>query len=138
MDKVSTRILRALDNLGIDLIFTKMDRRGFYWPDQKSIVMNEAFLYSNDINFNIAHELSHVINEHNELRALYDSSFSSRSKMEHEANLGAIKLLIDIYLDETGMDYEQLNSSKFMEYYGIENRLFDAINETMIKYRYAQ
>lgn len=137
MDLISPRLLSALDDLGIDLIFEKMDRRGFYWPELNAIVMNEDILKTNDVNFGIAHELSHAIKKHDEIKSLYCSTFVSHSKIEFEADLTAIKMLIGIYLDETGMDYQQLNSSHFMEYYGIESRLYDTVAETLRTYRYA-
>ena len=132
--KVSNRLKQKLDELEIDLIFKKMDRRGFYWPDMSSIIVNEDLLYSNDVNFAIAHELSHALEKHYEISALYSSSFSSRSKIEAEANITAIKILLEVYLEENEIDFKQLNSLKFMEYYGISSSLYSCIEETILSY----
>lgn len=132
--KVSNRLKLKLDELGIDLIFEKMDRRGFYWPEMEAIVVNEDLLYTNDVNFAIAHELSHAIEKHFEISALYTASFSSRSKIEAEANISAIKILIEVYLEENDLEFSQLNSLKFMEYYGISNSLYSCIEETVLAY----
>lgn len=131
---VSNRLKLKLKELDIDLIFEKMDRRGFYWPDLNAIVINEDLLSSNDVNFAIAHELSHALEKHYEISALYSASFSSRSKIEAEANISAIKILIEVYLEENEMDFSQLNSVKFMEYYGINSSLYSYIEDTLLSY----
>lgn len=133
-ERVSTRLKLKLDELGIDLIFRRMDRRGFYWPSMNAIVVNEDLLYKNDVNFAIAHELSHALEKHYEISALYSASFSSRSKIEAEANISAIKILVEVYLEENEMEFNQVNSLKFMEYYGISNSLYPYIEETFLSY----
>lgn len=133
-DKVSYRLKRKLDELGLDLIFEEMDRSGFYWPAMNAIVVNAKLLQFNDVNFAIAHELSHVLKKHNTYSALYSSTMSNRLKMEAEANISAIRILIEVYLEENEMDSKQLNSLKFMEYYGISKSLFFCVEETMATY----
>lgn len=133
-DKVSDQLKQKLDELGLDLIFEEMDHRGFYWPAMNAIVVNAKLLQLNDVNFAIAHELSHVLKNHDTYSALYSSTMSNRLKMEAEANISAIRILIEVYLEENEMDFKQLNSLKFMEYYGISNLLFSCVEETMADY----
>lgn len=131
MDSISPRLVSKLRELDIDLIFTKMQRRGFYWPKERAIVINETILEANDVNFEIAHELAHALEKHDTYGVLYKRSFVWNSKIESEANLLAVKMLIDVYLEENDMEFEQLNSTKFMEYYGIRSCLFEEVDKTL-------
>lgn len=131
MDSISPRLLSKLRELDIDLIFAKMKRRGFYWPKERAIVINETILGANDVNFEIAHELAHALEKHDTYGVLYKRSFVWNSKIESEANLLAVKMLIDVYLEENDMEFEQLNSTKFMEYYGIRSCLFEEVDKTL-------
>ncbi|WP_159723139.1 ImmA/IrrE family metallo-endopeptidase [Enterococcus sp. CSURQ0835] len=133
-DKVSYRLKRKLDELGLDLIFEEMDRSGFYWPAKGAIVVNAKLLKTNDVNFAVAHELSHVLRNHAAYSSLYSSTMTNRLKMEAEANISAIRILVEVYLEENEMDFEQLNSIKFMEYYGIRNSLYFCVEETLSGY----
>lgn len=133
-DGVSSSLLRKIDDLGIDLIFAEIERSGFYLPKQNTIVINSKLLNSHNIDFAIAHELSHCLNAHYKYDCLYNNSYTYRVKMENEANMTAIKILIDIYIGETGLDIDQLNSIKIMDYYGIDYKYIDVIKNIIINY----
>lgn len=123
MNNINSKLIDTLKSKGYDLVFMKMNRNGFFIPKWKTIAINEDLLNSNDVNFAVAHELCHLMSEHEELAALYTGSSVQRSKMEYEANYGAIMMLIDVYIEETGIELEQLNYLKFMEYLGIPSNL---------------
>lgn len=93
----------------------------------RSIVMNMNWHKTNEIIFQLAHELSHIINHDSCEMAFYHASYSSHERIEREANIGAIKLLLPIYKEMTN----QMNIVDFMEKFSIPHYLFDNVYKIM-------
>lgn len=96
-------------------------------PKKNKIIINMNWHDKNELPFQIAHEIGHMLNGDEGI--LYYSSYSSRSKIERSADDKAIDLLFSYCLD---MDKVTTNYSDFMEYYGIPNYL-----EQNVRQRYA-
>lgn len=119
--------------MGLDLIFTDMDRSGIYFADEKVIFLSDKLLENNS-DFEVSHELGHCIKKHEELSAYYNATDYSRRKLEFEANRIAIEILLFIWSNEYDFDKEQLNAVKFMEYYNIPWTLEGYVRESMRNY----
>lgn len=94
------------------------------------IVMNSNWHDKKEIPFQLAHEISHILN-HDNCIAFYHASYSSKERMEREANLGAIQLLLPIFRD---MGYEN-NPVTFMKAFNIPGYLLDNVIKIMKKYK---
>lgn len=126
-------MLKIVNDMGLDLIFTDMDRSGIYFADEKVIFLSDKLLENNS-DFEISHELGHCIKKHEELSAYYNATDFSRRKLEFEANRIAIEILLFIWSNEYDFDKEQLNAVKFMEYYNIPWNLESYVRESMLNY----
>lgn len=126
-------MLKIVNDMGLDLIFTDMDRSGIYFADEKVIFLSDKLLENNS-DFEISHELGHCIKKHEELSAYYNATDYSRRKLEFEANRIAIEILLFIWSNEYDFDKEQLNAVKFMEYYSIPWNLESCVRESMLNY----
>lgn len=93
----------------------------------QSIVMNNNWHNQNELAFQLAHEIAHVLNHDDCEMAFYHASYSSQERIEREANIGAIKLLLPIFKD---MGYEN-NPVKFMQLFHVPNYLFDNVVKVM-------
>lgn len=126
-------MLKIVNDMGLDLIFTDMDRSGIYFADEKVIFLSDKLLENNS-DFEISHELGHCIKKHEELSAYYNATNYSRRKLEFEANRIAIEILLFIWSNEYDFEREQLNAVKFMEYYNIPWNLESYVRESMLNY----
>ncbi len=133
MCEVNHHLLKIVNDMGLDLIFTDMDRSGIYFADEKVIFLSDKLLENNS-DFEISHELGHCIKKHEELSAYYNATDFSRRKLEFEANRIAIEILLFIWSNEYDFDKEQLNAVKFMEYYNIPWNLESYVRESMLNY----
>ena len=93
----------------------------------RSIVMNTNWHNPNELAFQLAHEIAHIQNHDDCEMAFYHASYSSQERMEREANLGAIKLLLPIFKD---MGYES-NPVTFMQVFNVPGYLFDNVIKNM-------
>lgn len=94
-----------------------------------SIVINTNWHNPEELPFQLAHEIAHIINHDDCDLVFYHASFSSKEKIEREANIGAIKLLLPIFKE---MGYEN-NPVKFMQVFHVPNYLFDNVIKIMKK-----
>jgi len=133
MCEVNHHLLKIVNDMGLDLIFTDMDRSGIYFADEKVIFLSDKLLENNS-DFEISHELGHCIKKHEELSAYYNATDYSRRKLEFEANRIAIEILLFIWSNEYDLEREQLNAVKFMEYYNIPWNLESYVRESMLNY----
>lgn len=133
MCEVNHHLLKIVNDMGLDLIFTDMDRSGIYFADEKVIFLSDKLL-ENISDFEISHELGHCIKKHEELSAYYNATDYSRRKLEFEANRIAIEILLFIWSSEYDFEREQLNAVKFMEYYNIPWNLESCVRESMLNY----
>lgn len=112
---------RILERNGLTMHYLEMDVIAFYYPKAKAVFINQSLEGSNDASFKLAHELGHFIAEHERFKELYSINIF-RAKMEHEANVIAISMLLSIYIEELS-DIEQFNLDRFMRYYKISSTL---------------
>lgn len=91
------------------------------------IVMNTNWHNPTEIPFQLAHEIAHVQNHDDCEMAFYHASFSSKERIEREANIGAIKLLLPIFKDMECSD----NPVAFMKMFNIPGYLFDNVIKNM-------
>lgn len=133
MRGINRHLLNIVDDMGLELIFVNMDRSGIYDADDRVIFLSNQLLGRNS-DFEISHELGHCIKKHEELSAYYHATDNGRRKIEREANEIAIKILLNIYMNEYDLEKEQLNAVKFMEYYNISGHLENCVRENMLNY----
>ena len=57
MCEVNHHLLKIVNDMGLDLIFTDMDRSGIYFADEKVIFLSDKLLENNS-DFEISHELA--------------------------------------------------------------------------------
>ncbi|MBN7275548.1 ImmA/IrrE family metallo-endopeptidase [Ligilactobacillus pobuzihii] len=130
MDSVVEYLLNFALDKGFGFILTdklKPDTPSCANPQQNKIVINTNWRNKNELPFQIAHEIGHMLN--GDEGTLYYNTYSSHSKIENNADNKAIDLLLDYCVD---MDKTNSNYSDFMYYYGIPNYL-----EQNVKRRYA-
>ena len=116
---------KKASDLGVKIGWLSLNK---YTPPSAStkymkITMNRNWHSPEEIPFQLAHELAHIMNHDNCTLAFYHASYSSQERIEHEANIGAIKLLLPIFKD---MGYEN-NPVTFMQVFHIPNYLFDNV-----------
>ncbi|WP_217956149.1 ImmA/IrrE family metallo-endopeptidase [Enterococcus gallinarum] len=133
MCEVNHHLLKIVNDMGLDLIFTDMDRSGIYFADEKVIFLSDKLLEKNS-DFEVSHELAHCIKKHEELKAYYHATDYSRRKLEFEANRIAIEILLFIWSNEYDFEKEQLNAVKFMEYYKIPWNLESCVRKSMLNF----
>ena len=120
---------KIASDLGVEIGWLPLDE---YTPPCASatynkIVMNTNWHNQNEIPFQLAHEIAHIQNHDDCEMAFYHASYSSQERMEREANLGAIKLLLPIFKD---IGYEN-NPVTFMQVFNIPGYLFDNVVKLM-------
>lgn len=120
---------KEADELGVEIGWLNLNE---YTPPAASykymkIAMNRNWHKPKEIPFQLAHEISHIKNHDNCTLAFYHASYSSQERIEREANVGAIKLLLPIFND---MGYEN-NPVKFMQVFHVPNYLFDNVTKIM-------
>ena len=131
MDEVIEYLLNFALKHGFSFVLTdklKSSTPSCADPSHNKIIINTNWQNKNELPFQIAHEIGHMIN--NDKGILYYTSFASHSKIEHSANVKAIELLFNysVSVDEVASNYND-----FMEYYGIPATL-----ESDVRQRYAE
>lgn len=87
-------------------------------PEYRKIMLNFNWENKREIPFQIAHEISHLLNKDNNV--LYHASYCESAKHEAGANLSAIDILIGYYQANYGYDY--ITPELFMKQFGIPNK----------------
>ena len=134
MNEVNSRLLKLVNDMGLELMFVDMNRSGMYYADEKTIFLSDKLLDKNS-DFEISHELGHCIKKHDELTDYYNINEYSRNKFEYEANQIAIQILLTIWISEYDLQKDQLNAVTFMEYYKIPYHLEFCVRETILNYK---
>jgi Zn-dependent peptidase ImmA (M78 family) len=135
MHEVDSRLITKVKGMGLDLVFAdNISRSGVYIAKKKTIIINSKLLDYENADFKVAHELAHCTRRHEELVSYYNATSSARMKLEHDATLIAIDILLEIYLNSYDGEKEQLNAYRFMEYYKIEHRFENRVREGMLNY----
>ena len=129
-DLIIERLLNMAKDLGIRVEWS--DLFSEYTPPAsstkyQSVVMNANWHNQNELAFQLAHEIAHVLNHDDCEMAFYHASYSSQERIEREANNGAIKLLIPIFKE---MGYEN-NPVTFMQVFNVPGYLFDNVIKIM-------
>ncbi|GAW64248.1 hypothetical protein FC65_GL001047 [Ligilactobacillus acidipiscis DSM 15836] len=130
MNEVITYLLNFAFDHGFEIVWTnqlKSSAPSCAIPKNNKIIINGQWKNKDELPFQIAHEIGHMLNK--DEGVLYYSSYSSHSKIEADADNRAIDLLID-YCVSNGKETE--NYSDFMYYYSVPLRL-----EENAKRRYA-
>lgn len=97
-------------------------------PYTKTIVVNGSWHDPEQLPFQLAHEMGHLINK-DDSNCLYFSP--SKYGIEGRANVQAIKLLLPYYTDERPL--EDFNSVDFMRAFKIPQYLESVVNEEFYK-----
>lgn len=100
--------------------------------DTRIVCMNMNWHRHTEIPFQLAHELSHIINGDPGDACFYDASFTGKSSVEYKANVGAVRLIIPYYCGET--EKEIINANDFEEVYDIPKYLDNVVREQIAKY----
>lgn len=100
--------------------------------DTRIVCMNSNWHRPGETAFQLAHELSHIINGDSGDACFYDASFTSKSSVEYKANVGAVKLLVPFYCQDTHQ--ENINVCNFEVKYDIPGYLSGVVNEEVKKY----
>lgn len=131
-------IMSYLDNIAIDNnIRVIWEHFNPYTPpgssyDDMCIVMNLDWHNKDELVFQYAHELSHIIRGDRTDLFFYNTSRNNKSGIEYQTNLMAVKLLTSFYCGET--EKEDVNIYNFIDSYCIPKYLDEAIKEEVIGY----
>lgn len=96
------------------------------------VVMNLDWHRPSEIIFQFAHELSHVIHGDKGDVQYYHACFTGKESVEYKANVGAVKLLIPFYCQDT--DIQCVNSANFMQAFHVPHYLSSVVSEEIKKY----
>ena len=96
------------------------------------ICMNYNWHRPKEIAFQLAHEISHIINGEAEDICFYTATFTGKASVEYKANVGAVELMIPYYCD--GVDKEIINVNDFEQTYLIPSYLDPVVREQIAEY----
>ena len=100
--------------------------------EYRSVVMNSNWHNPKEFIFQLAHEISHVIHGDKGDVYYYHACFTGKESVEYKANVGAVKLLIPFYCQDT--DIQCVNSANFMEAFHVPHYLSSVVSEEIKKY----
>lgn len=100
--------------------------------EYRSVVMNSNWHNPKEFIFQLAHEISHVIHGDKGDVYYYHACFTGKESVEYKANVGAVKLLIPFYCQDT--DIQCVNSANFMEAFHAPHYLSSVVSEEIKKY----
>lgn len=127
------KLLRLADKLEIDVHFLKgFSTEGCYLAEFDIIYIREDLSERRKI-YALAHELAHAIN-HKDFGTLYSKSASLHSKMEFEADLAAIKIVLKHYNSFEDLEIDQVDFMRFMDCYEIDYSFEEVVKEVLYAY----
>lgn len=126
------KLLQIAKRIGVTVKFIRMEEGGCYLPEYDVIFIRED-LPDHEKLYALAHELTHAI-KHKEYSKNYVSSAVNHSKMEYEAELDAIKTVIDHFYSHGDWELEQLNYIRLMDYYEIDYSFESVVKEMLTEY----
>ena len=100
--------------------------------EYRSVVMNSNWHNPREFMLQLAHEISHVIHGDKGDVYYYHACFTGKESVEYKANVGAVKLLIPFYCQDT--DIQCVNSANFMEAFHVPHYLASVVSEEIKKY----
>lgn len=131
-------IMSYLDNIAINnnirVIWEHFDP---YTPSGASyedmcIVMNLDWHNKDELVFQYAHELSHILRGDETDVCFYDVSFKNKSGIEYQTNLMAVRLLVPFYCNDT--EIENINVYDFINSYCVPKYLVDVSRDEIINF----
>lgn len=131
MDYIYELLNLAMDHgIGVQLD-NNMKPTAISWcePSMNFIMVNMNYNNQQQIPFQFAHELGHILNGDTSATKL-GFTCAAYSKPEYQAHKTAIKLLMKLYVEKN----HELNYLKFMEFFNIPDRLEDVAQIEMYKY----
>ena len=96
------------------------------------VVMNLDWHNPKESVVQLAHEISHVIHGDKGDVYYYHACFTAKESVEYKANVGAVKLLIPFYCQDT--DIQCVNSANFMQSFHVPHYLSSVVNEEIKEY----
>ena len=100
--------------------------------DTRIVCMNMNWHRQAELPFQLAHELSHIINGDPGDVCFYNATFTGKQSVEYRANVGAVKLLVPFYCQETNR--ENINLYDFEHAYQIPGYLSGVVREQVKEY----
>ena len=100
--------------------------------EHRSVVMNSNWHNPKEFVFQLAHEMSHVIHGDKGDVYYYHACFTGKESVEYKANVGAVKLLIPFYCQDT--DIQCVNSANFMQAFHVPHYLSSVVSEEIKEY----
>lgn len=100
--------------------------------EYRSVAMNIDWHNQDEIPFQLAHELSHIINGDEGDVFYYHACFTGKESVEYKANVGAVKLLVPFYCQE--IDEECVNKYDFVQAFDVPTYLTGAVSEQIQEY----
>ncbi len=99
--------------------------------EKRCIVINTKWHNRKEVPLQFAHEIGHILEGSSYELAFYHANYSSHSKTEKVANVGALKLLLKYTNDN---DIPINNIAQFMDSFGIPSPLIETVQETSHDY----
>lgn len=100
--------------------------------DTRIVCMNMNWYKECEVPFQLAHELSHIINGDPGDACFYNASFTGKSSVEYKANVGAVRLLIPYYCQNR--EKENINAYEFETIFNVPSYLNDVVISELSKY----
>ncbi|WP_169922441.1 ImmA/IrrE family metallo-endopeptidase [Lactobacillus terrae] len=97
------------------------------YPSKNMIIINMNLKNKKQLPFQIAHEIGHVLNNHDSMAPLYFTN--SKNKIEFDANKTAIQILADFYIANSEEEY--INPEQFMDTFDVLPHLHDEVYKYM-------
>lgn len=135
MNETSNYLEKVASNHDISVIWT--DKLAPETPPgcslhYRSIVMNLNWHRPAEISFQLAHEISHILNGDETDICFYHATFTGKHSVEYKANTGAVKLMVPFYCQ--GVPKETINVYDFMESYEVPSYLDNVVREEVHNY----
>lgn len=133
MDKIRTDLANMAMSMGYGVEIThdmRPDTPALTSYEHKKIIVNGNYHLKNQVTFQFAHEVGHVLNGDESNKPLYYTP--TKYKIEGAANRRAIGLLIPYYFENVPRN--SANVVHFMESFEIPNRLAKMAIEEIEKY----
>lgn len=100
--------------------------------EYRSVVMNLDWHRPSEIIFQFAHELSHVIHGDQGDVFYYHACYTGKESVEYKANVGAVKLLVPFFCQET--ERENANPYRFIKMFNVPTYLFNVVSREIKDY----
>ena len=100
--------------------------------EYRRVVMNLDWHRPEELIFQLAHELAHVIHGDIGDVVFYHASFTGKESIEYKANVGAVELLVPFYCQ--GTEIQCVNSANFMQSFHVPHYLSSVVSEEIKKY----